>query len=507
MKLELGPQIISSYKRLAYQAWYALAEFVDNSTQAYFNNRKKLDKVYAETGTKLIVEISTGSDKNDNYIRISDNSIGMSEAELKDAIIIGRTPVNVNGRSKYGLGLKTGASWFGDLWTVQTKRIGDRTKHTVTVDVKKVAAGVLDLPHKKENAPANEHFTIIEIRKLHKRISGRTVGKIKNYLRSLYRRDISNNRLVLKWNDELLSWDADIDKDLLKRKDGKPAKKTFRFTIGGKQVSGWAGVLEKGTRSRAGFSIIQADRVIKGWPDAYRPVTIYGPQEGGSNDLVNQRLIGEVVLKGFDVSHTKDQIMFDDEEQEELEEKLATKLAGLRQLALSYRKDTDGRVKLPTDAQRSAALNRLESEIVSDKIKTFLKTYEIPSSTLVKKANESLKKAIVTKFEPDLKAKINKLVVSLYLVKDMSPNDPYVIIESTESETSVIVIINLAHPHWAQLTNSESITNFIRHCTYDGVSEWKAYFGTGKIEPDTVKLIKDNLLRIPMSLEGAPSEK
>jgi hypothetical protein len=82
----------------------------------------------------------------------------------------------------------------------------------------------------------------------------------------------------------------------------------------------------------------------------------------------------------------------------------------------------------------------------------------------------------------------------------MSPNDPYVIIESTKSETSVIVIINLAHPHWNQLTNNESILNFIRHCTYDGVAESKAYFTTHKIEPDTVKLIKDNLLRIPMTL-------
>jgi hypothetical protein len=507
MKLQLGPEIISSYKRLAYQAWYALAEFVDNSTQAYFNNRAKLDNVYAETGTKLTVEISAGMDNDGEYIRILDNSIGMSEAELKNAVIIGRPPLNASGRSRYGLGLKTGASWFGDLWTIETKKLGDRTKHTVTVDVPRVAAGNLDLPHNKEEAPAEEHFTIIEIRRLHKRMSGRTLGKVKNYLRSLYRRDISNNRLVLKWNGELLAWDSDIDKDLVVRKDRTLAKETFRFTIGGKQVSGWAGVLAKGTRSRAGFSIIQADRVITGWPDSYRPATLYGHQEGGSNDLVNQRLMGEIVLEGFEVSHTKDQIMFVDGEQEALELKLGTKLAGLRQLALSYRKDADERVRRATDAQRSAALNRIEGEIESDKVQSFLKTYEMPSSSLIRKANESLKNAIVKRFEPDLKAKINKLVVSLYLVKDMSPNDPYVIIESTESETSIIVIINLAHPHWSQLTNDESITNFIRHCTYDGVSEWKAYFTTGKIEPDTVKLIKDNLLRIPLTIEDVSSEE
>ncbi len=498
MKLQLGPEIISSYKRLAYKVWYALAEFIDNSTQAYANNKKDLDKVYKETGTQLTVAISTGHDTKGEFIRIEDNAIGMSEAELKNAVIIGHPPVTTNGRSRYGLGLKTGACWFGDLWTVETKKLGDRTRHTITVDVPKVAAGNLDLPHKKEQAPAEEHFTIIEIRRLHRRIPGRTAGKVKDYLRSLYRRDISNKGLILKWNDEVLSWDSDINKALYVLKNGKVAKKTFKFRIGKRQVSGWAGVLAKGSRRKAGFSVLQADRVIKGWPDAYRPETLYGSQEGGSNDLVNQRLVGELILEGFDVSHTKDQILFDDDEQETLELKLGNKLAGLRQIALSYRKEEDERVRRATDAQRSAALNRIEDEIESDKIQSFLQTYEVPSSSLIRKTNESLKNAIVKRFSPDLKAKINKLVVSLYLVKDMSPNDPYVIIESTESETSVIVIINLAHPHWSQLTTDESITNFIRHCAYDGVSEWKAYFATHKIEPDTVKLIKDNLLRIPM---------
>ena len=507
MKLKLGPEIVASYKRLSYEVWYALAEFVDNSTQAYFNNKPKLDKIYTETGTKLTVAISAGSDKDGEYIRISDNSIGMSETELENAVIIGRPPANTDGRSKYGLGLKTGASWFGDLWTVKTKKLGDKVSHTVTVDVPKIAAGNLDLLHKKEAAPTEEHFTDIVIRRLHRRISARTLRKVKDYLRSLYRCDISNGQLILKCNDDVLSWDSDIDKELLVRKNGKLAKEVFRFKIDGKQVSGWAGVLEKGSRSKAGFSIIQADRVITGWPDAYRPATLYGLQEGGSNDLVNQRLLGEIVLEGFEVSHTKDRILFNDGEQEALELKLKDKLAGLRQLALSYRKDSDERVKRATDTQRDVALNRIEGEIASEKIQAFLKTFEVPSSALIRKANESLKNAIVMKFEPDLKARINKLVVSLYLVKDMSPNDPYVIIESTESETSVIVIINLAHPHWAQLTNDESITNFIRHCTYDGVSEWKSYFATGKIEPDTVKLIKDNLLRIPMSIEGTHSEK
>jgi hypothetical protein len=85
----------------------------------------------------------------------------------------------------------------------------------------------------------------------------------------------------------------------------------------------------------------------------------------------------------------------------------------------------------------------------------------------------------------------------------MSPNDPYVIIESTRTDTAVIVVVNLMHPHWAELTKNESILNYLRHCTYDGVAESKAWQLTGALQADTVKLIKDNLLRIPMEMRAA----
>jgi hypothetical protein len=53
LTLQVGPEVINSYKRLAYTPWHALAEFVDNSTQSYFNNKAVLDKVYSKTDDKL----------------------------------------------------------------------------------------------------------------------------------------------------------------------------------------------------------------------------------------------------------------------------------------------------------------------------------------------------------------------------------------------------------------------------------------------------------------------
>jgi hypothetical protein len=409
MKLQLGPEIIASYKRLAYQAWYALAEFVDNSTQAYFNNKTILDATYAKEKDRLTVKISTSGRDEDCLIRIWDNSIGMSEEELRSAVYIGKPPNVTGGRSRYGLGLKTGACWFGDLWTIESKKLGEHTTHRITVDVPTVAEGHLELPHERTAAPSEAHYTAIEIRRLHRRLTGRTLHKTKEYLRSLYRKDISQGHLVLKVNDEALAWDADVEKRLLRRADGARAKESFRFKVGGKWVTGWAGVLDKGSRKEAGFSIIQANRVITGWPDSYRPETLFGAQEGGSNDLVNQRLFGELVLEGFEVSHTKDQILFEDGDQDDLEGKLQERLAGLRQLALTHRKGADETLKAATDGQRLGALNRLEMELESDQMRSFFRTFEVPSNSLIKKTNDAVKEAVVQRLEPDLKTKRNCL--------------------------------------------------------------------------------------------------
>lgn len=500
MDLILGPEIISSYKRLAYEAWYALAEFVDNSTQAYLNNKAALDEAFKAEKSVLTVKITCDADAKGPFIRVEDNSIGMSEEDLENAVHIGIKPKNTRGRSKYGLGLKTGASWFGDVWTIETKKLNETRSHKITVNVEKVAAGNLKLPHVEKASPATEHWTTIEIRQLNRKMTNRLLAKTKRFLASVYRKDIQDGDLVLIVNDERLVWEADIKSKLLIKEDGDKAFHEFKFKVGKHVVSGWAGVLERGSRSEAGFSIFQSKRMITGWPDSYKPESIYGDQSGGTNDLVNQRLFGELNLDGFGVSHTKDQILFEDDEKEVLEHKLAQELEPLRQLAKSFRKGESSALRVASDAQRNAAVNLLEREIESREMREMLEQLELPSLPVIKKSNEVVRERIVRNNKPTLETKINKIVVKVYLVKDMSPNDPYVIIESTKLSGPVVVIINLQHPHWYELTNEESVLNFIRHCTYDAVAEFKAYALTGKLEPDTVKLIKDNLLRVPMKL-------
>ncbi len=504
MDIKIGIEIINSYKRLSYSPWYALAEFVDNSTQAYFYNSEQLAPIFESSGEKLTVRIDIGTDDSgEDYLRIFDNSIGMSKEVLKDAVVIGKPPGDTTGRNKYGLGMKTAACWFGDSWTVRTKTLGETEEHIITINVPEIAAGNPDLNYTSVGGKElNEHYTEIIISKLHRNVrAGRTSGKIKNFLTSMYRFDTEKNGLQLFWRGEQLKWDREsIESRILKRADGTPEKEEFDFLVGDKKVTGWAAVFESGSRRDAGFSVIQSERVIVGWPDSYRPETIFGPQEGGSNDLVNQRLVGELFMDGFDVSHTKDEILYEYEELDELESKLLEKCERLRRLALSYRKyQADERA--PTNDECAEALTTFEDELNSNELKDFFTSYEIPDIQLIKESNDAVKNSIMKKIQPTIKSQVGEIEVWLYVADDMSPYEPYVIIESTQSKSMVVVIVNKAHPHWKHLKGSESILNFLRHCTYDGVAEWKAYFKAGRIDPDTVKLIKDNLLRVPFSMK------
>ncbi|MDY7103032.1 MAG: ATP-binding protein [Actinomycetota bacterium] len=140
-EIELGLEVIRSYKRLSYTPWHALAEFVDNSTQAYFDNKGVLDAAYEASGGIMTVRIDYDPDGEDGgVLRISDNSIGMSLDDVDRAMRIGVPPADPTGRSRYGMGLKTAACWLGDYWTVRTSKLGIQKEVVVEVDVNRVAS-------------------------------------------------------------------------------------------------------------------------------------------------------------------------------------------------------------------------------------------------------------------------------------------------------------------------------------------------------------------------------
>ena len=181
----------------------------------------------------------------------------------------------------------------------------------------------------------------------------------------MYRKDIETKQMRLLWRTVELTWEG-FDSRLMQAADGSLYKKDILFDVNDKVIMGWVGILKQGEGGRveAGFSVIQAKRVIHGWPEAWRPTSIYGPF--GTNDLVNQRLVGELELDGFEVSHTKDSIQWRGEEEEEVEKKLKEAVGDYRTIATKRRGGTDQRG--PAEADVKIAVAELEKELESPEL-------------------------------------------------------------------------------------------------------------------------------------------
>lgn len=502
ININFTSDIVNSYKRLDYRIWFALAEYIDNSTQAYFNNKELLDMVFQEEQRNLSVYVNyfKGDNIIDDYFEIIDNSIGMSILDLQNAFQIGLPPENDSGRSRYGLGMKTASFWLGDEWILQTKKLGESNSYSISLNINTIATGNLTLDIQETTANKEEHYTKIRVNKLRRRYKGMTINKIKSFLSSIYRFDINNNVLDLYWNDEKLSWVGYLDDDFIKNSEGTPYKREFEFIIDGKNVTGWAGVLSSGSRSKGGFALIQGNRVIQSPPNGYKPETIYGEQEGGINNLVNQRLVGEIFLEGFEVTHTKDNILWEGTQMDDLDDALLSEIGDLRKIANEYRKNAVDE-RAPSDEDFDFAIDSLIAELNSGELNDAVVLKTVPSDELILASNKQIEMTVVESTEPII-ISLGDLEIKLYIDDKMSVNDPYVINDSISNKNSVIIIVNKNHPFWNELDGKKGILNYLRQCVYDGVSEWKAYFMKATIQPHTIKHIKDDLMRVPFVIDS-----
>ena len=129
---------------------------------------------------------------------------------------------------------------------------------------------------------------------------------------------------------------------------------------------------------------------------------------------------------------------------------------------------------------------------------------DIPPENVVHQTFEELDK-VANENEPDFECQIGQITIKVYLSYDLSSNDPYVRVDSNEIYNAVI-IINMNHNILSQISGSDGALNYYRECVYDGIAEHKARHRAGRTDPDTIKLIKDALFRIPFQLDAETTE-
>ena len=499
LQLEIGSEFVRSYKRMDYKPWHAIAEFVDNSTQSYRDHRDEIDAAFEASGgnERFCVRVVLDR-KGSGLLRIVDNAMGMSEDDLRNGLRLGHPPSGEPWRSRYGLGMKMAACWFGNYWTIKTSKLGEPLEIRVTLDVEAIADGNLDLPVQTSPANVEDHYTIVEISELNQRPRGRTLGYIKDFLRSMYRIDLREDSMVLEWNGEPLVWEP--DENFVQAKDGSFYKKDFSFQVNNKRASGWVGVLDRGSRAKAGFSILHSGRVVRGWPQSYRPESIFGDQIGGVNNLINQRVTGELHLDDYLVTASKDGILWEGDEEHKLEMKLAEHCQDYATFAQSRRRGEDERG--PKEEDVSVAVEELQAELDSSELADLIDVEEVPPPDVVTEQMEGQLEGIDEKevrFSQTWTVHEGEIKILGYLEAN-SANDPYVVHECSTDER-ILVLINMNHPHVMGLNGAEGLVNYLRHCTYDAVAEWQATRKTAAVHPDTVRLLKDKLLRLPSVIE------
>jgi hypothetical protein len=486
LEFQIDASAILNYKRLDYSFWFALAEYVDNSTQSYLNNKKILDKQFEEDNESL--EIVITYDKNQNNITIRDNAMGMNFEELAYALQMGKPPKINTGRSEFGMGLKTASCWIGDSWVVRTKKLGEDEEIEFRFDVNKVSRGETLLPAIRRKKARQDHYTVIEIHEMHQKIAGATITKTKNYLSSMYRVDIQKQSLILKWGQEPLSYEDNLT--FLKAQNGELFKKNFDFKVGNHRVHGWGGILEKGGRAKAGFAIIRRNRVIQGQPTAWRPSSIYG-QEGGSNDLINQRLVGEIHLDDFMVSHTKNAILFQGEEEHKIEELLAEEFATYLDVAQDSRY-RQGKVPIETiTIGLAAAVEQMQRPEFIDAVTL----NEVLPQSLIDATNQPVIESMKTS-EATHSIRFNDFEAKIYLKHELSPSDPYFLPFYSPDDKEISVAINTKHPFFtSNLDDSNDVLIYCILSCLDAIAEWKCLQKTGEISSKTVNNIKNDLMK------------
>ncbi len=286
---------------------FALAEFLDNSTASFFENKDKI-----HDAERLVVNIEYKEDT--HTLLINDNAFGMNSEEFKRAIKVGSRTGKSNSRNEYGKGLKTAACWFGRKWTIESTQLGSDILYKVTIDIDQMMAEKNNkVLIQKDKIDAKEHFTKIKIEKLSKDLNTtKQQNDLKEKIGLIYCRDILNNKVNFYFNGKPIKY----TQNPIYLFDGKTEMKQnidFSFEFNGREYStkGYVALAVQNVGGKkTGFSLLRRDRAI---------VINDKPKEifGSPGSPISYKLFGELEMDSFDVNQQKDGIAWQPELQEQ----------------------------------------------------------------------------------------------------------------------------------------------------------------------------------------------
>lgn len=360
--------ILSVLSHLNYKAWYAVAEFVDNSIQSYLTNREALRSLHGED-FKLKIRVLL--DEKNKLIEVTDNAAGIRGVDYPRAFRPAEIPTDRSGLSEFGMGMKTAACWFTHTWNVRSKALGETNERMIRFDLDEIINGQLDqLPVLETPTIKTAHYTVLRLENLGKKFPvKRTQKKLRDHLASIYRIYLKGGEIELYFDEETEPMRYEEPEVLIAPPYNSPTGLPVRWykeinisLSGNRNVHGFAAIRREASTTHAGLALFRRNRLILGSDDeTYRPQDIFG----NSNSFRYQRLFGELHLEGFDVSHTKDGFRWDD-----LEEELLQKLRDSLREGMDLLKQADNYRARPSKSALQPVLNRAGTAMAADLTKS-----------------------------------------------------------------------------------------------------------------------------------------
>jgi Molecular chaperone, HSP90 family len=367
-----GVGMLALFPAMNYRPWYAMGEFVDNSLQSW---RANLERLSAASGgsPRLIIEIEI--DRDAGTITVTDNAAGIAAGDIPRAFTPASPPADSSGLSQFGIGMKSAASWFAKDFVITTTALGEPVRRTVHFDIPAIVeSGSESIAVQTSPAPSEEHGTKIVMTDLnHGAPTGRTLGKIRDYLSSIYRRFLLDGRVEIIVGGRPLTYEEPefLVAPRWDRPEDEPTqwRKELEISLpSGRQIRGWAGLLKKGDTAAAGFALLYRGKVVQGAGGAARDGEGYKPAAvfGRGNSFESQRLIGELDVSPIPVTHTKDSLVWDADDEQAFLDALAGVLdeepLPLLRMARNYRSTERGRAIQATVQKIVGTVARAVSE-------------------------------------------------------------------------------------------------------------------------------------------------
>lgn len=498
--------VYATYKNIKYDPWTAIAEFVDNSTQSYYDHTDQLKQTKYWNGLEVEIEYGHTEDGKGFQLVIRDNAYGMNFHDFQRAIILDSPPKNAT-RSEFGMGLKTAACWFGTKWSVESTALGSDVKYKAVIDV--------DMLHKYKNeeievietsCSPKEHGTTVTITNLNRTLSGRQIGKTKDQLRGMYRVDLRTGDIRIYYNGEGLQYsDPPILTEDLPDGTKKVWKEDFEFVINKNDreyhVNGFMALLEEGSTSGAGFTLLRRGRVIVGgYENCYRPEEVFKK----SNSFTYQRLIGELNMDDWPVTQTKDAFDWYGGLEDDLIDHLVEITAEYREKAEKYRKGKKVAIEPVIDTlvdsySDAGIINNVEIKPISNAIAEAIldtkdnnqgQTFDSEDIQIIGEDGKQIQ------FTHN-----NQQYVFNFILKKNNPDSKWLNVTPTENDNEYIVEWNIRHPFFKPYIDDPQFLMIMQQFTFAlALSEIEArrISVDGKVNASTIRMKMNEILKSVM---------